>query len=93
VEICSYWPFADPVGIRPHWSVASPVRFDGCRVERLGITVAPRHEIQMGTAFKLNHEHDPRSHGNGKREKEPAYAGPPWIIRGSGPAEDQKNLI
>jgi hypothetical protein len=26
-----------------------------------------------------------------RREKESAYAGPPWIFRGSGPAEDQKN--
>jgi hypothetical protein len=27
------------------------------------------------------------------REKEPAYAGPPWMFRASDSAEDQKNLI
>jgi hypothetical protein len=43
-------------------------RFDGCRVKRLDITVVPRHKIQIGTAFKLNHDHD-RDHMGMEKER------------------------
>jgi hypothetical protein len=34
-----------------------------------------------------------RDHMGAGREKEPAYAGPPWMFRASDSAEDQKNPI
>jgi hypothetical protein len=68
--------------------------FGGCRVECLDITVAPKREIQIGTTFKLNHDHDPRSHENGRRkEKEPVYVGSPWLFRARVRQRTGKNLI
>ena len=48
-------------------------RFGGCRVERLDITVASRHEIQIGTTFKLNRDHDPRSPENGEEKRKSQF--------------------
>jgi hypothetical protein len=62
--------------------------FGGCQVKRLNITMVLRHEI-----WKRYYDHDQRSHGNGEREEEPAYAGPPWMFRASDLEKDQKNPI
>jgi hypothetical protein len=69
VEVFSYWPFTDPVGVHPHWSLASlsGVRQLQSRMFRHYCGAEARNT--KGAAFKLNHEHNPQSDGNGEGER------------------------
>jgi hypothetical protein len=87
-------PFTEPVGIRPHWPVASPVRVRRLQNRMFGSYCSAEARNTKDAAFKLHSEYNPSiTWERRRREKEPAYAGPPWLFRGSSPTEDRKSLI
>jgi hypothetical protein len=43
--------------------------------------------------FKLDHDHDPRSHENGEEERKSQLRWVTWLFKGSSPIEDQKKKI
>jgi hypothetical protein len=66
LRLCSYWPFIDPVGIHPHWSLASPTGVRRLQNRMLGHHCNAKVRNTKDAAFKLNCGHNPRSHGNGE---------------------------
>jgi hypothetical protein len=62
-------PFAEPVGIRPHWPVASPVRVRRLQNRMFGSYCSAEARNTKDVAFKLNSEYNPRSRGNGEGER------------------------